>query len=341
MTIQRYIRAMPRRVTSRARAPFRIQLLVFPGATPIVPVGMFDLLRKSADLAHQTGLQNHIEVELVAASRSCVVRAAGELPVTCHRHLRNAARADLVVASPLDPEVLESTLQYTPVLDFVRGAFASGSQMASACTGAFVLAAAGLLDGRRATTHWAFQSLFSQKFPEVELDPQAILVRDGRLLTAGGATSFLNLVLTLVRQCYGAEVAKRAARMFLIDEKPPQGSYADFIHRRAHSDEDIARAQDLIERAGAGSLSVERLADQVAMSRRQFIRRFKNATGFTPIAYLQRARMDEAKRLLEDSKRSVAEIARKVGYEELAGFRRLFVRHAGLTPSEYRKRRMN
>ncbi len=321
------------------KKPYTVQILAFEGATPIVPVGLFDLLRKANGLAEQMGVVAPMDVQLVAASNKLNIRAAGDLPLRCHGSIADAPSADLVVASPMDPEVLDLNSRRPATVDFIRRAHASGSVVASACTGAFALGEAGLLDGQRATTHWAFFDLFSRRFPSVRLDRQATLVDNRRVVTAGGATSFLNLALHIVEQRFGREVARQAARMFLIDErKAPQGSYAQFNQQRVCNDEQIARAQDWIERRGPAYVTVERLASEVAMTRRTLIRRFKTATGLTPIEYLQRARIDLAKRLLENTARSVSEVAEEVGYQEQAAFRRLFIRHAGLTPSEYRRR---
>lgn len=343
----RYVRAMPRRTprrpssSARRSAPrvVKIQLLTFPDATPIVPVGLYDLLRKAAQLAAQNGFVPELEISLVAVADRRRVLAAGALALECQHTTRTAPKADFVVVSPLDPEVLELRSRSPELRRFLRAAHRRGATLASVCTGAFGLAESGLLDGHRAATHWAFQEAFRARFPAVELMPQEILVDEGRLLSTGGATSFLNFAMYLVERIWGPELARVAARMFLIDErKAPQGAYAIFAGQRQHSDQAILRAQTLIEAQAGKALSVELLASRVAMSRRTFIRRFKAATGAPPREYLQRAAVESAKRQLESTKDQVAEVARHLGYEDLAAFRRLFVRHTGLTPVEYRRR---
>jgi transcriptional regulator GlxA family with amidase domain len=207
------------------------------------------------------------------------------------------------------------------------------------CTGAFALAETGLLDGRQAATHWAFQDLFRTRYPRVDLRPQEILVDAGRLLTTGGATSFLNFALYLIERLYGSEAARASARMFLIDErKAPQGAYAIFSGQKQHGDPEVLKAQQLIEHTVTDAPTLEAIAARVSMTRRTFIRRFKAATGSTPLEYLQRVRIEAAKRQLEATRENVVQVAARVGYEDLSAFRRLFRRHTGLTPTDYRRR---
>jgi transcriptional regulator GlxA family with amidase domain len=202
-----------------------------------------------------------------------------------------------------------------------------------------LLAEAGLLDGRKATTHWLAEPLFRARYPSVRLVSHQIIVDEGRIITCGGAFSFLHLLMYLAEKHYGAEVAAAAHRMFLIDvNKSPQPAYAIFSAQKTHGDEAIHKAQELIEGGLGKALSVPVLAESVSLSRRHFVRRFKQATGNTPLEYVQRARVEAAKKALFESRRPFDDIAWSVGYTDTPGFRRVFIRHTGLTPSEYRRR---
>lgn len=322
------------------RRPKRVQLLVFSDCTALVPIGLFDLLRKSNELAASmpNGVAGALQVSLIAVGKARTVRAAGGVGVQCDTTLAACEPADVVVVPALDPDVFVSLKKNAAAVPWLQRAYRSGTDVASACTGAFALAAAGLLDGRAATTHWAFQALLAERHPRVRVAPEAILVDQGRILTAGGATSFVNLAHFLVERLLGPDVARAASHMFLIDpNKAPQSAYAVFSSQRTHGDDAVRRAQDRIEGDPAAPLSVDELARSVAQSRRTFARRFRAATGNTPLEYIQRARVEAAKRALEDG-RSVADAATRVGYGDPVAFRKVFARVTGLTPSDYRAR---
>jgi transcriptional regulator GlxA family with amidase domain len=322
------------------KGPIRVHVLALLDSTAFVPVGLMDLLRKSIALAAtMPGRSPSVAVKLVSAGERTELSAAGGITLKCDATLRTAGPADLIVVPALEPDLEQHLAMNRAVILWLKRAFDGGAEVASACTGAFVLAAAGLLDGRAATTHWAFQSMLAQRHPRVRLQPQAVLVDQGRVVTAGGATSFVNLALFLVERLLGPQVAWAASRMFLIDpNKSPQGAYAIFSTQKTHGDEGILRAQELIEAEVARAPAVDALARRVAMSPRTFVRRFHGATGNTPREYIQRVRIEAAKRLLEEGQRSVGEIAARVGYGDVVAFRKLFVRNTGLTPADYRAR---
>ena len=202
-----------------------------------------------------------------------------------------------------------------------------------------MLAEAGLLDGKTATTHWAAQDLFRRRYPRVRILPEQIVVDHGRICTSGGATSFLTLTAYLVEKYRGPEAARAMAKIFLIDiNKGPQTAYAIFSTQKNHEDRPILEAQEMIERHGSRVHSVAELAVRVNMSTRNFIRRFKTATGNTPIEYIQRVRVESAKHALESGSEPVDSVASRIGYEDVGSFRTVFKRVTGVSPTEYRKR---
>lgn len=322
--------------------PLRLQVLVLRDCTALVPIGFVDMLRKSAELAltlpGRRGRRG-VEITLVSADTQRTVIGAGGVRLQCDAVIADAGPCDLVLVPALDPDVVEHLALNRDAVPWLQRAFAEGSDVASACTGAFLLAEAGMLDGKAATTHWAFQDAFRSRYPRVSLQPQAIVVDQGRVITAGGATAFFTLVLYIVERMLGAEVARAASRMFLIDvNKAPQNAYAMFGTQKTHGDEEILRAQGIIESHLSRAPSVEELAASVAMSRRNFVRRFKSATGNAPRDYVQRVRVEAAKRALENGQRTIAAVANEVGYGDVVAFRKLFARWTGLTPTDYRAR---
>lgn len=327
---------MPRSATT----PLQLHVLVLPDCTAFVPVGIVDLLRKATALGAQLPGPpvRALDIALTSPGPSFTVRCAGGIVLQCQARLADIRRSDLIVVPAIDPDVVEYVAHHRAVVAWLAAMFARGADIASVCNGAFMLGEAGLLDDRDAATHWAFQDQLQHRYPRARVQPQAILADQGRVLTSGGATSFLNLALHLIERIHGPEIARAASKMFLIDvNKAPQSAYAMFSSQKTHGDDDILRAQQLIEHKPARAPSVERLARTVAMSPRTFARRFAQATGNTPLEYTQRVRIEAAKRALEAGAR-ITSVAGSVGYTDAASFRRLFGRITGLSPAEYRAR---
>jgi transcriptional regulator GlxA family with amidase domain len=317
-----------------------VHVLVLRDCTPLVPIGVAEMLRKAAVVARDLpgAPARAIEVRLVSPTPQLTVACAADLRLRCDESTRDVRRSHLVVVPALDPDVLEHLAQNRDVVPWLRRMYLAGADIASVCTGAFLLGEAGLLDGRSATTHWAFQELFGRRYPRTKVLPQSILVDEGRVLTAGGATSFLNLALHLVERVFGSDVARASSKMFLIDmNKAPQSAYAVFSSQKLHDDREVLLAQSLIERHPESAPSVDRLAREVGMSVRTLARRFRRSTGNSPGEYIQRVKIEAAKRALESGER-VSAVASVVGYADPAAFRRIFARLTGLTPADYRAR---
>lgn len=312
----------------------KVSILVFEGTIALPSIGSLELLAKSGRISPPSPF--HIELVAVAGRD---VRTAEGLVIRCHRTIAEVESTDLVLIPALDGDVLAQLDMVSGCVPWVREMYGCGAEIASICTGAFVLAETGLLDGRRATTHWSACDLFTRRYPAVQLQPEQIIVDEGRIITCGGATTFLNLIMYLVEKYCGREPAVLAAKRFLIDlDKGPQTAYAIFSTQKRHGDEVVLRAQHRIEDLLPNSVSVTHLADELGVSRRSLERRFKNATGNTVLRYTQRLRMEAAKKLLESSTETVTVIAESVGYEDPPSFRKLFVRTTGMTPAAYRRR---
>ncbi|MPY33421.1 GlxA family transcriptional regulator [Streptomyces adustus] len=226
------------------------------------------------------------------------------------------------------------------MVDRLRALAPCAERLVSVCTGAILLAAAGLLDGHRATTHWAYCDKLARDHPAVEVDPDPIYVRDRRVSTSAGVTSGIDLALALVEEDLGREVALRVARHLVVFLRRP-GNQAQFsaqlAAQTAHR-EPLRDVQQWITEHPAGDLSVEALAGRAALSPRHFARAFRAETGTTPGRYVDRVRLEHARRLLEDTGDGVEEISRASGYGTAEAMRRAFVRTLGTSPAEYRRR---
>ncbi|MEX0283619.1 MAG: GlxA family transcriptional regulator [Paracoccaceae bacterium] len=215
----------------------------------------------------------------------------------------------------------------------------SGCVLASICSGAFLLAETGLLDGLKITTHWRHADVLRQRHPKTIIDTDRILVDLGNIVTAGGVMAWTDLTLHMIQRFGGRKLMLNVARMFVVD--PPereQSYYASFVPNKKHTDGAIAAIQTLMQDAPGASHTVASLAAAGAMSERSFMRRFKQATGTSPVAYLQLLRVESARSRLELTRDSFERISWDMGYGDPAAFRRIFKRVSGLTPSDYRRR---
>jgi transcriptional regulator GlxA family with amidase domain len=231
------------------------------------------------------------------------------------------------------PDLLE------PLFAALRRQHARGALLASYCTGSFILAEAGLLDGGVATTHWAKARAFAKRYPTVDLRVSEILTEQNHILCSGAVTTSLNLALRIVEKLAGSNIAAATGKMMLIDtNRVSQSSYASLPDGPQHADTLVAKAQRWMQQSLQQGFSLSELARHLAVSERTLNRRFKSAFGAAPLQYLQSLRVDVAKRLLETRNLNVDAVSARVGYADLSTFRRLFRRETGLSPREYQRR---
>ena len=227
----------------------------------------------------------------------------------------------------------------SPIVDVLRRAHARGARLLSICSGSFVLAATGLLDGKRATTHWRYAEALQQRHPAIQIDPDVLYVDEGQLLTSAGSAAGLDLCLHLVRRDHGADIANQVARRLVI---PPHrdGGQAQFVERPMEKRERNALSplMDKLRRQIDKAFPLAELARMAAMSERTFMRRFKDATGTTPAEWLTTVRLDRARELLESSAHSIDSIAEQTGLGTAATLRHHFRRKLGTSPTAYRRR---
>src|SRR2546423_4171037 len=226
-----------------------------------------------------------------------------------------------------------------PVVPWLLRWHKRGAAIASVCSGVGLVAATGLLDGKRATTHWGLAERFRQKYPKVRWMPELMVTEDRGFYCGGGVHAALDLSLYLVEKFCGHEIAMQSAKALLIETpRAWQAGFAIIPLKTEHNDDSILSAQEWLHENFQKSFRLEAPARRAGMSLRNFVRRFKHATGDTPLTYVQKLRIAAAKRLLESDHRSMPEISDAVGYQDVAFFRSLFQRHTGVSPSAYRRR---
>jgi AraC family transcriptional regulator, transcriptional activator FtrA len=272
----------------------------------------------------------------VCAESSRPLRAAGGIAVVVPHSLRLLERADTIVIPGWRDVRADPPAALTRQL---RKAYERGARLCSICSGVFVLAAAGLLDGRRATTHWRYAQLLAQRYPAVRVEPNALYVDEGQILTSAGSAAGLDMLIHVVRKDYGARIANQVARRLVI---PPhrQGGQAQFVARPVPRDERgrLARLLDWLRAHLAEELTVTSMAARAAMSPRTLQREFKAATGDSAYAWVLRERIEVARELLEQRAMPLAQVAERTGMGSQESFRYHFRRQVGTTPAAYRAR---
>lgn len=264
---------------------------------------------------------------------------SGSLIIRPDVNFQSIKKTDLIIIPAMDDLFEELIEKNERLTTWIKDQYMKGASVAGMCTGAFLLASTGLLDRKQCTTHWWAADKFRELFPSVRLVTDKIITDENRLYTSGGAFSSFNLLLHLVEKYYDRSTAVACSKILQIDlDRKSQSPYVIFAGQKEHDDTEILKAQDFIERNIGEKLSVEQLATELSISTRNFIRRFKKATHNTPIEYIQRVKIEAAKRMLENSRKTVREIMYDVGYSDLKAFRTIFKRVSGLSPIDYRNK---
>ena len=300
-------------------------------------VGPHKIFNKVNGFLQQAGHEPMFKINLVGLTKQHKLYDDA-FRIHCDKHPRQIDKTDLVIIPAICGNIAEQIESNRPLMEWtLKQRTVHGADIASFCMGAFLLASTGLVDGKRCSTHWSGEALFRDLFPKVNLEPEAILVEENGIYSSGGAYSFLNMVLCLVEKYVGREMAILASKVFEIDiDRVSQSHFTIFTTQKAHQDDLILKAQNYIESHFSRKLMVEEIAGQFALSRRNFIRRFKKATHNTPLEYIQRVKIEAAKKNFESTQENVNDVMYGVGYSDVKAFRTIFKKVTGLTPTQYR-----
>jgi transcriptional regulator GlxA family with amidase domain len=252
----------------------------------------------------------------------------------------NAPKQDLIfVPAFRTDDVKQAVYENQLYIPWLQQQFLMGSEIACVCTGAFLLGATGLLNGKPATTHVDACKAFKEAFPAVKLQPDKVVTGEGGLYTSGGSTSSFHLMLHLLQKYCGKEIAVKTAKLFSIDmDREQQTYFSTFYPAQNHNDELVAMAQQNIEAAYQSIGTIEEVIKEIPGSRRNIVRRFKQVTGITPIEYLQKTRVEAAKKLLIQTNQQMTEVMINSGYNDPKTFRKIFRKAVGMTPTGYREK---
>lgn len=274
-----------------------------------------------------------------ASADGRAVDCDGDIKIQPNTAITAIRKADLIFIPTTGLNVEDVVERNAPVIPWLKRWEKRGAEIACVCSGVGLVAATGMLDGRRATTHWGLAEVFRKKYPRVKWMPELMVTEDHGFYCGGGVHAALDLSLYLVEKFCGHEVAMQTAKALLIETpRAWQSGFAIVPLKTDHTDDSISSAQEWLHKNFHQTFGLELAAQKAGMSLRNFVRRFKQATGDSPLAYLQKLRIAAAKRLLESNHRTMQEISGAVGYQDVAYFRGLFQRHAGVSPSVYREK---
>ncbi len=301
--------------------------------------GFWDILSLADQLSFDQAGRHPFELELVGTRQASVQSFSG-LSFTPKQTIDSMTSADLVYAPGFlgDPDaVLEKERK---LINWISQIDRTKTIVSAACNGNLLLAASGILNGKRATTHWSLVPRLRSEFSQVLLEPEKIIVDNTDIISAAGVTAFYNLGLHIIQRFINAEISLACAKIFLVDAgRKLQSPYQIYQVSKSHGDEEIVEAQNWLEAHLEDEISVDELAQKVNLGQKTFQRRFKKATGETPLLYIQKLRIETAKRLLESGTyKTFHEITWKVGYNDASSFHKRFKLETGLTPAEYRSK---
>lgn len=290
------------------------------------------------DFLVSAGKPPAFKVQLVGLKKN-VKLLGGTFSVHTDVLLDDLKKTDLIIIPALGGEVIGAIKKNAAYIPWILKQYKKGADVASLCLGAFLLASTGLLNGKECSTHWLMSAQFREMFPEVSLMDGRILTEQNGVFTSGGATSYWNLLLHLVEKHAGRDMAIMASKVYALEiDRKSQSPFIMFNGQKSHVDESIKDAQNYIETRVAERISVSELALKFAIGRRHFERRFKKATNNTPVEYIQRVKMEAAKKHFETSRKNVNEVMYDVGYSDTKAFRTMFKKITGLSPMDYKNK---
>ena len=299
-------------------------------------VGAYKIFTRANAYYKESGKRELFKIELAGISKQ-VEFYEGLFTVKPHTNIAAVKKTDLIIIPSLNHNYQKAVKENKLLIDWIEQQYKHGAEIASICTGAFMLASSGLLDGKSCSTHWAAADNFRAMFPKVNLQTDKLITDENGIYTNGGAYSFLNLMIYLVEKYYDRQTAIFCSKVFQIEiDRNSQSAFTIFTGQKLHGDEMVKKAQAYIESKLDEKISVDHLSSKFAVGRRNFDRRFIKATGNTPVEYSQRVKIESAKKAFENSRKTVNEVMYEVGYSDIKAFREVFRKITGMSPLEYR-----
>ncbi len=302
-------------------------------------VGVLEIFTEANSYRKRNGKEIKYKIQTAGVSKK-VGFSKGMIMLEPDVNISAIKRTDLIIVPPSGiRNELNVEKGNKAIIQWIEKHYKLGAEIASMCSGIFMLACSGILNGKTCSTHWAHAETFRSAFPAINLKEEKLITMESGIYTNGGAYSFLNMVIFLIEKYYDKQTAIYCSKMFQIDiERNAQSSFAIFSGQKKHSDNEILKAQSYIEKNYQEKISIEFLSNKFSIGRRNFDRRFIKATGITPLDYMQRVKIEVAKHSLESTRKTVNEVMYDVGYNDTKAFREVFNRVTGMSPVDYRSK---
>ncbi|MEO7766162.1 MAG: helix-turn-helix domain-containing protein [Ferruginibacter sp.] len=301
-------------------------------------IGAYKIFTRANEYWKERGRKELFTIQLAGISEK-VDFYDGLFTVTPHTNISAINKTSLIIIPSLNHNYQKAVNENKLLIEWIEKQYKDGAEIASICTGAFMLASSGLLDGRSCSTHWSAADNFRSMFPKVNLQTDQLITDENGIYTNGGAYSFLNLLIYLVEKYYDRQTAIFCSKVFQIEmDRNSQSAFTIFTGQKLHGDEMVQQAQAYIETKLNEKISVEHLSSRFAVGRRNFDRRFIKATGNTPVEYSQRVKIESAKKAFETGRKTINEVMYEVGYSDVKAFREVFRKITGMSPLEYRSK---
>ncbi len=299
-------------------------------------VGAYKIFTKANEYRKQNEKKEVFSIQLAGASKK-IEFYDGLFTVKPHTDISAISKTNLIIIPSLNHNYHKAVKENKQMITWVEKQYKQGAEIASICTGAFLLAASGILDGKSCSTHWSASENFKTMFPKVNLQIDKLITDEKGIYTNGGAYSFLNLVIYLVEKYFDRQTAIYCSKVFQIEmDRNSQSAFSIFTGQKLHDDEVVKKAQNYIENRMQEKITIEELSSTFSVGRRNFDRRFIKATGNTPIEYAQRVKVESAKKAFENSRKTINEVMYEVGYSDVKAFREVFRKITGMSPVEYK-----
>jgi transcriptional regulator GlxA family with amidase domain len=299
-------------------------------------IGAYKIFTRANEYWLKTEKEELFKIQLAGISKE-VNFYDGLFTVKPHTNIDTIDKTNLIIIPSLNHNYEEAVKGNGLLIDWIEDQYKAGAEVASICTGAFILASSGLLDGKNCATHWAAADNFRLMFPKVNLQDDQLITDENGIYTNGGAFSFLNLMIYLIEKYYDRQTAIFCSKVFQIEmDRQSQSPFTIFTGQKKHDDEMVKKAQAYIEDKLDEKISVEYLSSHFSVGRRNFDRRFIKATGNTPVEYAQRVKVESAKKTFETSRKTINEVMYAVGYSDVKAFREVFRKITGMSPLAYR-----